>query len=158
MTIDENNETNLSRNSTALQSLKTAGKWSRFLAIIGFVSIAFLVIFGLFFGTFMNAFMSNMPTNTQGAENLSAIPFAFMGIIYIVMALVMFFPVYYQFNFGRKITLAIKHHDEVTLTDALNNLGKHYQYIGILTAIFLGLYTLIFLSTLLGALVGGSGF
>jgi len=135
-------------NELAINSLSMAGKWTRFLSIISFIGLGFMVLLGLFFGTFMGAAMQNMPQEMPVAMPFG---FGFMGIIYIILALIYFFPIYYLFNFGRKVNTAILTRDSLTLSDALSNLGKHFQFVGVLAVIMLSMYALIFIGGLLGA-------
>ena len=138
----ENTESSIELNENAIKSLHTAGKWTRFLSIVGFIGLGFMVLMGLFFGTFMGAAMEGMPQDVPVAMPFG---FGFMGIFYIILA------IFYLLNFGRKVTTAVQTRDSLTLSDALSNLAKHFQFVGILTLILLSMYVLIFIGGILGA-------
>lgn len=128
----------LSLSKSAIVFLEETRKWTNFLSILGFIGIGIMVVFGLFAG----AIMSTM-SNTLGAP-VDAFP-GFFGFIYIIMALVYFFPVLYLYRFGAKLKVALKTHDNTMLTLALENLKSHYKFVGIVAVIMLSIYLLTFL-------------
>lgn len=112
--------------------LNETGKWANFLAILGFCMIGLIVLVGVFAGTIFSSFGGAMPY-----------PGIMMTIIYIVMGLVYFFPVYYLFKFASKVRPALISKNAQDLEAALENLKSHYKYIGILMIITLSIYLLI---------------
>ncbi len=139
--MDLNLTPELSLNKQSKSFLLETAKWSKFLAIMGFIMIGFLVFFGLFFGTIMTAFSQINPA-ASGLENA---PMGFLGLIYVGMALLYFFPIWYLYKFATKMKMALKTDDEAELTEAFSNLKSHYKFVGIFTIIILALYLLMFL-------------
>ena len=132
----------LSLSEKSKRFLSEAGKWGRFIAIVGFVGIGFLVIGGIFAG----AIFANIP----GYEE---IPGGLFSAIYILLAILYFFPVLYLYRFSTKIRQALNSDDESVLEYALENLKSHYKFIGILIIVMLALYSLIFLMVMVGGVL-----
>lgn len=126
-------DTNLSFTETAKRFLSEAGKWGKFISIVGFVAVGILAIFGLFAGVFF----SNLP----GYEELP-FPSAFFSVVYIGIAALYFFPILYLYRFSAKIRHALNLNDQAILEYALQNLKSHYKFIAILMIVMLGIYAL----------------
>jgi hypothetical protein len=112
--------------------LKGAGNWAKFLAILGFIGIGIMVVFGLSFGAIMSAINPDF-------HDLPAPEMAF-GLIYIIIAIVYFFPVLYLYRFVIHCRRAVSLSDSFQLSEAFKNLKLHYQFIGILAIILIGIY------------------
>lgn len=133
-------------NNFAIDFLRETAKWAGFLAIIGFIGIGLMVIIALFFGAAM-ASLSSLGSGGMGG----AIGGGFFTVIYLIMAALYFFPVYYLYKFSSNMKRALQLKDEDTLTKSFEYLKSHYKFIGILTIILLSFYLLLFLIGLLGA-------
>ena len=116
--------------------LRETAKWARFLSIIGFIAMFFLLLAGLFF----MAAGSAMGSETAGMGAMAAFPGSILGIIYIVMAILYFFPFYYLYKFASKTKSAFAGNDTVQLTEGFENLKSHYKFMGILTIVMIVLY------------------
>lgn len=130
--------------SEAKSYLRETAKWAFFLSIIGFVGIAFLVIFALFASTIFSAIQESQ---------MQTLPFDFgkmMTIIYLVMAAIYLFPVYYLMQFANKMKAALANTDEISLTESFGMLKSHYKFIGVFTIIILSLYAMLFVVGMLG--------
>lgn len=141
-TLEINNEIN--------QHLNNAGKWSKFLAIVGFVGMGFMVMAGIVFSIIM-AFIPSSETADM------PFPAFLIGLIYIIMGGVYFFPILYLFRFSNDIHQALRLKKQDQLTSAFFNLKKHYKFIGIMMIVILGLYALIFAIAIIAALFTGIG-
>jgi len=120
--------------------LKETGGWARFLAIVGFCSIALLLVFAFFVGSLMSSL--GMGAQLAGMEFL-------MGLYYFIIALLYFFPTLFLFRFASNVIDAVQANDTATLVTALRNLKSCFKFIGILTAIGLGLVILVLLFAVL---------
>lgn len=127
------------------QYLNETGKWAKFLAILGFIGTGFMVLVGLFSGTMLSSMDMAQQTGMP-------VPGFVFGLIYVVIGILYFFPLYYLYNFSTKIRNAINSRNNLLLAEAFKNLKSHYKFIGILAAIMIGLYILAFL----GAIVFGA--
>ena len=79
-----------------------------------------------------------------------------LGVIYIVLGLLYFFPVYYLFKFSTSLKAALLSKNNQLLDSAFENLKSHYKYIGIMMVIVIGIYIVFGVGALLiGGLFGG---
>lgn len=132
----------------ALRSLYEAGGWANFLAILGFIMMGFLVLAGIFMG----AVFSNLP-----AENTLPFSGGVFTIIYILIAAVYFFPIYYLFKFATMARNGIQVRDSSQVSGALHYLKSHYKFVGILTIAAIALYILfilLFVALGMGTMLG----
>lgn len=135
----------LAISSESAAHLRETGGWARFLSIIGFIVIGLILLAAFFVGSMMSAM--GMGGNFAGMEVM-------LGIIYFAGAALYFFPILFLFRFATNVIDAVKMNDGEALAVALKNLKSHYKFIGILTAIVVGIYACIFLV----AIVVGSMF
>jgi len=93
-----------------------------------------LALMGLFFMIGMSVMKS-----------LTDIPFnpGFFGIIYIIMAIIYYFPVTYLYNFSNKIKQGIMNLNQQAMTDGFGNLKSMFKFMGILTIVMLSIYALV---------------
>jgi hypothetical protein len=131
--LDDNqqSENNLTINNEIFSFLTETGKWAKFLSILGFIGIGLLVILAFFMGSIFNS----MPTNPY-----SQLPSMFITILYLAMALLYFFPVYYLYNFAVKLKNSLLSGNQQELAESFRNLKSHYKFIGIFAIIILAIY------------------
>jgi hypothetical protein len=116
--------------------LLKAAKWGKFLAILGFIATAFLVIAGIAMGFIMNRVSEEMmPQPIQ-------FPPAVLSVFYIIFAGIYIVPVIYLNSFCNQAIRAIHRSDTPTLTMAFKNLKNLFVFLGILTIVVLVLYML----------------
>jgi hypothetical protein len=121
-------------NNTMRAHLDATRKWAMFLAIVGFVMMSLLVVFGFSFGAIMRTF--------SGDAQIPGFPGFMVGIVYLFIAVIYFFPLLYLFRFARLAKKGIHEYDRISMESAFSNLRAHYTYIGILMAITIGLYVI----------------
>lgn len=141
--IGRDNPTEMRLNNLSKEFLRETAKWANFLSILGFILIGLLVIIALFAGTLMSTF-----SNGFGGSGMSG---AFVTILYLLMALLYFFPVYYLFKFASNMKKALAIDNEDALTKGFEYLKSHYKFIGIFTIILLSLYLILFFIGIAGA-------
>ena len=140
MENQNNNEMHL--NASALEFLKESTKWSKFLAIMGFVGIGFMVLAAIFMG----AFMSMIPTATESSEfNPLGAMKGFISVLYLIIAAIYFFPVYYLYKYANDTKNAIQNNDSELLSNGLGFLKSHHKFLGITMIVVLSLYVLMFI-------------
>lgn len=137
-------------NSEIKSYLAETARWGKFLAIVGFVGIGLLVLMGLFFGTFMSSMMGM----GMGGAGMGLSPFIFT-VYFLLIALIYLFPVLYLYRFSTKMQIALRSDNEAELTASFSNLKSLYKFMGILMAIFIGIYALIFVFAGLAGAVAG---
>lgn len=127
----------MSLNDASKAYLKETAKWSQFLAIVGFVGIGIMVIASFFMGIIFSA----LPNNEELPEDFGP----YMTIVYLIMALIYFFPVLYLYKFSVKLKQSLQSQDEDVLSEAFLNLKSMFKFMGVLTILLIALYILIFL-------------
>jgi hypothetical protein len=146
-TLQENERLYLTQEAQGF--LKETAKWSYFLSIIGFIGIGFMVVLALFIGTIFSAL-----SGLRGSTNsMGVLETGLISGIYLAIALVYFFPVYYLFQFSSKMKMAFKTNDHTLINYSLEYLKSHYKFIGIVALLFAILYALIILFSILAGAV-----
>jgi len=133
----------------SINYLSETARWSRFLAIIGFISCGFMVIAGLFFGSQMARLMPGV-----GDAGMTTAMSVFISFFIIFTSLIMFFPSLYLFNFSSKMRRALNNNDQPTLTESLKNLKSFFKFWGILLIVYLSFYALALIFAVIGAIIG----
>lgn len=121
--------------------LGEAAKWGKFLAIMGFILCGLLVVIALFAGTLMASMMSGFGGNEAAATG-AAMGGGIITFVYIVFALVYFFPCLYLFNFSSKMQAALRSNQQETLNTSFRNLKSCFKFMGILMIIMLAFWAL----------------
>jgi len=151
--MESNFEENLLITDESRMYLAETAKWAKFLAIVGFVFTALIVVLGVFFGSIMGAMMSGFPEES-GSVAMGGLGGA-MGFFYVIMGLIYFFPCYYLYKFATRAKLALANNDTDALTDALANHKSVYKFMGILMIIVLAFYVLGIAAALLFGMTSG---
>ncbi len=113
--------------------LDSASKWSKFLAILGFVFIGIMVVAGFI----MSIAMSFLPF---GQNNFFPFPPFLFGLIYLVIAAIYLLPLLYLFRFSTYIQRALATGNQNLLASAFKNLKAHYKFIAIFIIVMFCLY------------------
>lgn len=127
--------------------LKETARWAKFLAILGFIFCGLMVLIALFAGSFITAILSMGNGAAAGMGYMGGV----VSFVYIVMALLFFFPCFYLYNFASRMQVALRSNDQEQLAKSFRNLKSCYKYIGIFTIIYLVLVLLLILFNLSGA-------
>ncbi|WP_319503466.1 hypothetical protein [uncultured Draconibacterium sp.] len=131
-------------------NLHSAGKWSQFLAILGFIGTGFMVLGGISV-SLMTAFIP------ATKPNIFPFPMALFGLLYIVFAGVYFLPILYLFRFSNSIKQAVALKKQDQLSIAFNNLRAHYKTFGIIMIVIMCLYPIMIIGMVLFGLFSGFG-
>ncbi len=121
--------------------LGETAKWAKFLAIIGIIGCAFLVLAGIVMatnGSEMERAMRQYGGSSSEIENLHMIT----AVAYIIIAVIYFFPCLYLMRFSNQMTTAINSENQENLTLAFQNLKSTFKFIGIFTIVIIGIYIL----------------
>ncbi|MBS2097502.1 DUF5362 family protein [Carboxylicivirga linearis] len=151
----ENNDTNeqtdisLVLNSDEIKShLLEAAKWGKFLSIMGYIGIGFIVLAGIV-GTI------GLSIAGGAAMGATGVPMGFLGVIYLVIALIYYFPVSYLYKFSTQMKQAILTGNTFTLTSGFGNLKSLFKFMGVFTIVMLSLYALIIVIAVPIAMMAG---
>ena len=119
--------------------LRETAKWARFLSIVGFIFIGLYVLLALVMFA-MGGAMDAASENMDGMGRMGmmgAVGGAAMGVIYLICALIYFFPILYLYRFASNTLSALDSNNTDQLTNGLENLKSHYKFMGILMCIAL---------------------
>ncbi len=148
----ESFKTDLELNDQAKAYLLETAKWSKFLAIVGFIFSILFIILGLFMGSFIGNMMRM--TNPVAASTFSS---GYMGVFmmafYVLIGLFYLIPCYYLLKFANQAKLALASNDSNMLTSALSNHKSVYKFFGIFMIVILSIYAL---TIIIGIFAGGA--
>ncbi|MCK4569977.1 MAG: hypothetical protein KAT76_06780 [Bacteroidales bacterium] len=139
--LSKGDEQGMNLSPYAMSNLRVAATWAKFLAIVGFVMIGIIVILGIIFLVGSADLSSGYYAPDPGF-------FISMGVVYLLIAVVFFFPTYYLLKFAGKMKLALNTRNELSLDDAAKFMRMYYKYVGILTIIIILIYVFYFIATL----------
>ncbi len=131
--VNEVTEMPLQITASAKTYLKETSGWAQFLSIMGFIFIGIVVVAAIGIGIFYS---------TLGDENMMGIPGVGLGLIYLLVGILYFFPIYYLFRFSTNMKKAVQKNDNDNLDIAFKNIKSHYKFMGIFTIVFISIYVL----------------
>jgi len=122
--------------------LSETARWARFLAIVGMVFLALMVVFGLFYAIWISSTFDSMQTRygMETSRGYGAGVAAGSAIMFIVMAIVTFFPLLYMLRFANQMKTALYGNDQENLNLSFQNLKRYFRYVGIITIIGIGIW------------------
>ncbi len=121
--------------------LTTTARWGKFLSIVGFVFCGLIAIGALFLMFAGSSLYSSIPGMGTGGAFVRG----FVDFIYLLMALLYYFPSKYLYDFSVYIKQAILMNDQESLSYGFSKLKSLYRFWGILTLVILVLYGLLLL-------------
>jgi len=149
VTTHQETEPKITLTPNAIRFLFEIRKWAGFLAIMGFIGVGFIVLAALFMGVIFSV----LP---MGNADMPFPGFIFT-IIYLVLAVLYFFPVYYLYQFTTRLKTALLQRSDEFLESAFKFLKSHYKFIGILTIVMLALYPIILIVAVVFGVMSGMG-
>ncbi|WP_420574316.1 DUF5362 family protein [Kordia sp.] len=138
-------------NEISKKYLRETAKWAFMLSIVGFILVGLFVLFSVLIVVMSSAF-----NNASNPFEREGIPLAFVGLIYLLMAVLYFFPVFYLYKFSRKMKAALIEKNTEDLTAAFANLKSFFKFIGITMLVIIGIYVLIFGFAIIGGIVAAT--
>jgi hypothetical protein len=151
--MDENvalQKPELELNESAKEFLREAAKWAYFLSILGFIGIGLIVLAAIFAGTIFSAIGSMTPGEIGG--KIGSAFGIIITVVYLLIALLYFFPIYYMNKFASNAKTALQENDTETLSISFEYLKSHYKFIGIMMLTMMCLYGLIIVFGIIAAL------
>lgn len=135
--------TELVIDSSCAANLKETAMWSRFLGIFGFIYSGIISVLAIFIGFFFENTSSRYVNNSMALAGS-----LFIGVIYFVMAVIVFFISIYLYRFGTKTQVALKTNDQETLIESFKNLRFYFRFVGVIAIIsivfiFLGIIVVL---------------
>jgi hypothetical protein len=148
-TLDSNitrENTLFSSNEIASYLLETA-RWGKFLAIMGYIGIGLILLIAIFVMAIGSA--SQLFPGMALGMGMGA-----FGMIYIVIAALYFFPVYYLHQFSIKIKQGLTSQDPQNITTGFQNLKSLFKFMGIFVIVILSIYAVIFAVAIVAGIAG----
>jgi small-conductance mechanosensitive channel len=147
--MEENKVADLQLTWDSKEFLKETAKWAYFLSIMGYIGIGLLIIFAIFAGTIFSSLGE--------AGGMGSFPTALITCLYLLLAVLYFFPVYYLNKFGSNTKTALANNDSDMLGNALEYLKSHYKFIGIMTIVVMSLYVLAIVFAVIAGVAAFAG-
>jgi uncharacterized membrane protein YjgN (DUF898 family) len=134
--------------SESIAYLLKAAKWGKFLAILGFILAALMIIAAIAMSLVLNFVQDELvPLNMPFSTKL-------ISIFYIIFAGVYLIPVLFLNSFSNNALKAINLSSTEKLTASLKNLKNLFVFVGVSTIVILALYTLTLIIVGTAALIG----
>ncbi|HLO37268.1 MAG TPA: DUF5362 family protein [Lacibacter sp.] len=153
--MDQNETTmfKLEVEETSTRFLSETAKWAKFLSIVGFVVVGIIAIAAIFAGTLL----SSLPGfgESTAASSLAGGMSIMITVIYLLIALLYFFPCLYTFRFSTKMKKALAENNQELLNSSFENLKSCFKFMGIMTIILLSFYALVFIFGIGAAMMAG---
>jgi len=129
---------NTGLDDTARYHLLDTVRWTKFLAIIGFVITGLFLVAAILMVVIGKSIFAMSPQYPGGLA-------AGLGLVYIIAAGIYFYPVYALLRFSGCMKKGILNDDRQLVNDAFRYQKLMYKYIGILMIIILAFYLLVFI-------------
>ena len=138
---------------TMKADLLSSAKWAKFLLVLCAIGLVVLFVAGIAMIFFGSKFGACSPDAHVGPN--PPCPFAggigiFTGILYLVLAVIMLYPLVKGFQFANGVKAACKTGSEAQLARGFAGMRSYLKFYGILTIIFLILYAIIAILGLVG--------
>ena len=113
--------------------------WAKLFGILGFICSALMVILAIVMFFLGGNLMSEL-ANGVGAM---------AGFLYIIIAIIYFFPSKYIYGFSNQCRLALNTNSQASISAAFDNLASVFTFWGVFTVITLSIYALVFIIMML---------
>ncbi len=142
--ISNQSESSFTISDEIKKYLLETSKWGKFLAIVGYVGMALLVLIAL--GVMVG--FSFLNSDTEGT-----FPMAALGLVYILLAVVYYFPINYLYRFSVQMKEGLTTDNNQSVTTGFENLKSLFKFMGIFTVVILSIYALLLVIVLPASLL-----
>lgn len=139
----------LALDPAARTHLNETAKWARFLSIVGFVFILFLVIVGVYSSLTISRYEDAF-SGYEGQRGFLESLGVGMAITYLNLAAAAFFPFLFLLRFANHMRTALSSNNQAALNTAFQNLKVYFRYLGIVLIICLVLMALTLFMGVMG--------
>jgi amino acid transporter len=132
-----------------------AGPWATFMGVLTFIGVGFMVLLAIVL-TFALGFASSLSDSLSFLKPLGAAAGGAMGLFYLLLALLLFFPGLFLVNIGKaskKYRLRGEPGDLEKYAESVKKLLKFY---GIFTIVVLSIYVVVIFVAIIAAVVGSA--
>src|SRR3982751_3250948 len=102
--------------------LQETARWGKFLSIIGFILCVLMIVMGIFFGSLMSRLY-----NRDGFQAAPAGTTFMVAIIYVIIAVVYFFPCLFLYRFSTGMKIALNSNEQNRLNESFENLKTLFR-------------------------------
>lgn len=134
-----------------IQSISGLGPWTRFLAIMGFISVGFMLIVSAFL--LVAGIVGGSITRDPGGAVVSIM----MTVMYVIMAVVYIFPALYLWQIAGAVVRIKNGAVREGMETALEKHRKFWKFAGILVIVFLVLYPIMMFAVIGGSMMATLG-
>ena len=127
-----------------LDSLNATRPWAKFLAIVGFVMVALMVIVGLA--------MLGAGSALAGQSGLGGM----FAVVYLLFAVLYFMPCLFLFRYAKAIA-AIPASGQAAMENALGQQKSFWKFMGVLTLVLLCIYVIGIVAAIVIPVMMGAG-
>ncbi|MEO0687376.1 MAG: hypothetical protein AAFY76_20590 [Cyanobacteria bacterium J06649_11] len=136
--------------STELRThLKTAGKWGRFIAIVGFVILGITIFSALIMGGGMATAMMGL----DGGAGMAGFGVGIM-VFYVLFLGFILYIYYLLYRFSTQAISAADGDDPIAAAESMKAMATILKIVGVLTALYLGIVAFGFIAAILGDVLG----
>lgn len=129
------------------QDLLIAAKWAKFLAIIGYVGMGFMVLAGFIL----------IVAGSNVSSGIPGFPTSALSVFYFLIAAFYFFPVTFMYRMSKNLKEAIQNSTQTNFDLGVSNLSKLFKFTGYMVVGILVLYMVIIIGVMVMAMVSGLG-
>jgi hypothetical protein len=122
--------------------LKGASPWLRFVGILSFIGCGLLTVIGILvmiFGSVFSDLAAGLDSDQLGIFQMGVTGGIFLGLVYIILGLLCYFPARFIYGFGVRIRSYLLSNAEKDLEEAFKNNKSLWKFTGILAIVYLGL-------------------
>jgi hypothetical protein len=123
--------------------LSAAAPWIRFIGVLGYVGCGFTILLGL------GCIIAGPSAGIFFGRYYSTMGLVSLGIIYIALGVLVFFPSMFAYNFGIRIRNYLRSSSEYELEQAFKNNRSLWKFMGILAIIELALLPVLIIAGLI---------
>jgi len=127
---------------TMLRYLKETSPWLKFIGILGFIFSGIIALIGLLI-LIASGFLTNFISGWE------AIPVWLVSIFYLAMGALIFFPSFFTFTFGLKISRYVYSNSSEDLETAFKNNKSLWKFYGIMAIISLAIIPLSIIGSII---------
>ena len=125
--------------SAAKSSFLEMARWTKFLAILGYVIMGMVLVLGIFISVFMNSFYEAYGGTSPLAALGSGGPIIIM-LVFTVITSIYIYPTYALMKYSSCIKAALTTDNKEQFNIAIRYLKNMFKYIGIFTIVLMALY------------------
>ncbi len=135
-----------------IEALRKTRPWVLVMGILCFIGAAFTILAGIGVGAAMA-----LSGGGAGAPGLPPIFGIGMAVLYLVMGILYVFPGIYLMRYASKISALSSTPSTVALEEALIAQKSFWKFVGISVLVMIGLYVVMIIVAMAGAMVGFAG-